>query len=159
MTEGGALTEVRFYHLEHQPLDKVLPRMLQMGLERGWRAVVQAGTDERAESLSSRLWAFEDDGFLPHGTKADGFASFQPVWLTAADENPNRANVRFYVDGARPLDITDLMRAVVIFDGHDEMAVKEAREDWKRFKGEGCEVSYWKQDGEGRWMNLAAPGS
>lgn len=130
-----------------------------MGLERGWRAVVQAGTEERVESLSNRLWTYEDDGFLPHGSKADGFASLQPVWLTAADENPNGANVRFYVDGARPATVADLMRAVVIFDGNDEMAVKQAREDWKRFTGEGCEVSYWKQDGEGRWRNLATSGS
>jgi len=151
------MTEVRFYHLERQPLDKVLPRMLQTGLERGWRAVVQAGSEERIESLSSRLWAYEDDSFLPHGTKADGFASLQPIWLTAADENPNGANVRFYVDGARPSDLTDLTRAVVIFDGNDAAVVTLAREDWKRFKSEGCEVSYWQQDGEGRWLNLAAP--
>lgn len=153
------MTEVRFYHLENQALDKVLPRMLQAGLERGWRAVVQAGSEERAESLSSRLWTYEDDTFLPHGTRADGFAPLQPIWLTAADENPNGANVRFYVDGATPSDVTGLMHAVVILDGNDEAAVKRAREDWKRFKVEGREVSYWKQDAGGRWMNLAAPGS
>lgn len=153
------MTEVRFYHLERQPLDKVLQRMLQTGLERGWRAVVQAGSDERVESLSNMLWSFDDSAFLPHGTKADGFAAIQPVWLTAADENPNTAQVRFYVDGASPSDLTGLMRAVVIFDGNDEAAVALAREDWKRFKAQGCEVSYWQQDGEGRWMNLAAPGS
>ena len=153
------MTEVRFYHLERQPLDKVLPRMLQTGLERGWRAVVQAGSEERVESLSSLLWSFEDNAFLPHGSKADGFASLQPVWLTAADENPNDANVRFYVDGARAADIEGLMRAVIIFDGNDEAAVALAREDWKRFKSDGCEVSYWQQNGQGRWQNLAAPES
>ncbi len=147
------MTEVRFYHLERQPLDKVLPKMLQTGLERGWRAVVQAGSEERVESLSSRLWAYEDDSFLPHGTKADGFASLQPIWLTAADENPNGAHVRFYVDGARPSAFTDLMRAVVIFDGNDAGAVTLAREDWKRFKSQGYEVSYRQQDGEGRWLD------
>lgn len=151
------MTEVRFYHLEHQPLDKVLPRMLQTGLERGWRAVVQADSDERVESLSGLLWAFDDSAFLPHGTKTDGCASLQPIWLTAADENPNGANVRFYVDGVRAMDVAGLTRAVIIFDGNDEAGVAAAREDWRRFKSDGCDVSYWQQDGEGRWLNLAAP--
>ena len=149
------MTEVRFYHLERQPLDKVLPRMLQMGLERGWRAVVQAGSEERVEALSSLLWTFDDEAFLPHGSKADGAAELQPVWLTASDENPNSAVVKFFVDGARPRDIAGLVRAVIIFDGGDEAAVASAREDWKRFKSEGCEVSYWQQDGEGRWQDRA----
>ncbi|MGH6855576.1 MAG: DNA polymerase III subunit chi [Aestuariivirga sp.] len=149
------MTEVRFYHLERQPLDSILPRMLQAGLERGWRAVVQASSSERVESLSNLLWIFDDNAFLPHGSQADGAAHLQPIWLTAADENPNGANVRFYVDGARPLDITGLTRAVVIFDGNDEAAVALAREDWKRFQSEGSEVSYWQQDDQGRWQNLA----
>ncbi len=155
--KGGGLTEVRFYHLERQPLDKILPRMLQTGLERGWRAVVQASSDERVESLSNLLWTFEDNSFLPHGTKADGLATLQPIWLTAVDENPNGAQVRFYVDGASVADIAGLMRAVVIFDGNDEAAVTLAREDWKRFKSDGCQVSYWQQDGEGRWLDRAKP--
>ena len=34
--------------------------------------------------------------------------------------------------------------------------VARARDDWKRFKGEGHAVSYWRQDESGRWLNLAA---
>lgn len=129
--------------------------MLQAGLERGWRAVVQADSPERVEQLSNLLWTFEESAFVPHGSKVDGMAHLQPVWLTADDENPNGANVRFYVDGARASNITGLKRAVVIFDGNDAAAVETAREDWKRFKAQGCEVSYWQQDGQGRWLDLA----
>jgi DNA polymerase-3 subunit chi len=149
------MTEVYFYHLERQPLDKVLPKLLAMGLERGWRAVVQAGSEERVEALSALLWTQSDDSFLPHGSKADGFAQLQPVWLTAETENPNNANVRFFVDGARAGAIGDLARAVIIFDGADDQAVARAREDWKRFTSEGHVVSYWQQDDSGRWHNRA----
>lgn len=150
------MTEVRFYHLEHQTLDKVLPGMLLKGLERGWRAVVQTSSDERAESLSAQLWSHSDENFIPHGTRSDGFAGMQPIWLTAANENPNNATVRFHVDGAKTEDIAGLSLAVIIFDGKDSDAVANAREDWKRFKAEGCEVSYWQQDEQGRWQNRAA---
>ena len=45
------MTEVLFYHLQRQPLEAVLPTLLVKSLERGWRAVVQATTDERLAAL------------------------------------------------------------------------------------------------------------
>jgi DNA polymerase III subunit chi len=151
-----AMTPVFFYHLDRQPLESVLPRMLQRSLERGWRVVVQAGSDERAEALAAMLWSFDDESFLPHGTKADGYADLQPIWLTAVDENPNGANVRFYVDGAEAVDIGGLVRAVILFDGSDSDALDRARAGWKRFRAAGHEVSYWQQDEQGRWVNRAS---
>lgn len=150
------MTPVFFYHLERQPLEAVLPKLLSLSLERGWRVVVQAGSDERAEALAAHLWSYDDESFLPHGTKTDGFADLQPVWLTAEDENPNAANVRFYVDGAPPGEIEGLTRAVVLFDGRDGEAIVRARAGWKRFRAAGHEVSYWQQDENGRWQNRAS---
>ena len=150
------MTEVRFYHLERRPLDSVLPRMLQVTLERGGRAVVVTGSEERAEQLAGLLWTFDDEVFLPHGTKADGMPDLQPIWLTSVDENPNGATAKFYVDGARPGAADGLDRLVVIFDGNDEQAVAAARDDWKRLKAEAkAEMSYWQQDEAGRWLNRA----
>ena len=149
------MTPVYFYHLERQPLEKVLPRLLATSLERGWRVVVQAGSEERAEALAALLWTYDDEGFLPHGTKQDGCPDLQPIWLTAEDENPNTANIRFYVDGAAVGGIDGLTRAVILFDGQDAEAVERARDGWRRFKGEGREVSYWQQDEQGRWQNRA----
>ncbi len=150
------MTPVFFYHLERQPLDAVLPKLLATSLERGWRVVVQAGSDERAEALAAQLWSQDEEGFLPHGTKADGFPDLQPIWLTAVDENPNNANIRIFVDGAEAGEIGGLTRAVILFDGNDQQAVDAAREGWKRFKAAGHEVSYWQQDEQGRWQNRAA---
>src|SRR5581483_12508566 len=66
---AGTMTEVLFYHLEHQPLERVLPSLVEKTLERGWRAVVQAGSEERIEALDMLLWTWREDSFLPHGTK------------------------------------------------------------------------------------------
>jgi DNA polymerase-3 subunit chi len=150
------VTEVFYYHLERQPLDRVLPKLLKQAFERGWRCVVQAGSPERVEALSSLLWTFEDDAFLPHGTKDDGAAELQPIWLTDGDDAPNGATVRFFVDGAAPGSIDGLTRAVIIFDGGDEAAIQQARDSWKSYRGLGAAVSYWQQDEAGRWQNRAA---
>ena len=47
-------TEVLFYHLEQQTLEKVLPSLVEKTLERGWRAVVQAGSQERRKEVAPR---------------------------------------------------------------------------------------------------------
>jgi DNA polymerase-3 subunit chi len=149
------MTPVYFYHLERRPLEQVLPRLLTTSLERGWRVVVQAGSEERVEALAALLWSFDDESFLPHGTKLDGAPELQPVWITAVDENPNQANVRFYVDGAEAGEISGLDRAVIMFDGNDAEALNRARAGWKRFRSEGHNVSYYQQDDQGRWQNQA----
>ena len=64
------MTELRFYHLQDQRLDRVLPQLLEMSLSRGWRVVVQASSEERVEALDAHLWTYRDDSFLPHGTVA-----------------------------------------------------------------------------------------
>jgi DNA polymerase III subunit chi len=149
------MTEFLFYHLEHQPLERVLPSLVEKTLERGWRAVIQAGSEERLEALDALLWTYKDDSFLPHGTKKDGNAELQPVYLTTGGDNPNGATVRFLVDGAVAPDLAGYARLVTLFDGHDPTAVATARAEWKRAKAAGCAVTYWQQSESGRWEKKA----
>src|SRR5262245_61784345 len=149
------MTEVLFYHLEHQPLERVLPNLVERTLARGWRAVVQAGSEERVEALDTLLWTYSEESFLPHGTRKDGNPVAQPVYLTADDINPNGATVRFLVDGADIGSMAGYEPIVYLFDGHDAAAVARAREQWKVVKAAGCAATYWQQSPEGRWEKRA----
>jgi DNA polymerase III subunit chi len=149
------MVEVLFYQLDRRPLETVLPQLLERTLERGWRACVQASSVERVEALSSALWTWRDEAFLPHGTVKDGNGELQPIWLTAGDDNPNGAAVRFLVDGAIAASLEGLERAVYMFDGHDESALAAARSRWSEARDAGHEVTYWQQDEDGRWVKRA----
>jgi len=147
------LTEVLFYHLQRQPIERVLPTLLEKSLERGWRVVVQASSDERVEALDAHLWTYRDDGFLPHGTYRESEAAQQPVLLTIRDDNPNAAQVRFVIDGAdMPADAESYERIVLLFDGEDDDAVTAARTRWSEAKAKGFAVTYWQADEDGRWQ-------
>ena len=149
------MTEMLFYHLEHQPLERVLPTLLEKSLERGWRVVVQASSEERIEALDAHLWTFRDDSFLPHGTWREAEARSQPILLTVNPDNPNGATVRFLIEGSMiPEDAEAYQRIVLIFDGEDPDAVAAARERWRESKAKGFDVTYWQTDGEGRWQRL-----
>ncbi len=153
------MAEIMFYHLEHKPWEQVLPAQLSKALERGWRCVVQIGKDEQVEDVSEILWKNDVDIFLTHGSKADGAAEKQPIWLTAETDNPNNATVRFFIEGAVVGDVSNLARAAILIDGRDENAVTAARADWKRLKAEGHEISYWQQDENYRWQNKSKAGN
>ena len=145
------MTDILFYHLEYQPLERVLPTLLERSLERGWRAVVEAGSRERAEVLDGLLWTYRQDSFLPHGIDGGEADADQPVLLTAGPENSNSANVRFFVDRAVPNSPEGYERIVYLFSGHDPDAVAEARLAWKALR-DGNEVTYWQQEANGRWV-------
>ena len=150
------MTEILFYHLQNQPLERVLPTLLEKSLERGWRVVVQAASEERIEALDAHLWTFRDDSFLPHGTHKQPEAAEQPILLTVNDDNPNRAEVRFLIDNAPvPDDASPYARIVLLFDGDDEDAVAAARTRWSEAKEKGLDATYWQPDAQGRWVKKA----
>lgn len=149
------MTEVLFYQLDRRPLESVLVSLLEKSLERGWRAVVQISDNERVDALDAHLWTYRDESFLAHGTAATGHSQHQPVYLTDAADNPNGAQIRFFVDGAEPQDVSEYERAVYLFDGRDDQQKQVARGHWAALRDAGHEVTYWLQDDDGRWRKQA----
>jgi DNA polymerase-3 subunit chi len=150
------VTEILFYHMQRQPLERVLPNLVERSLERGWQAAIQAVSEERLAALDDGLWTYADESFLPHGTDREPDAGTQPVVLTLRDLNPNGASIRFLVEGADlPPDAADYARICILFDGTDQDALLRAREQWRQAKAAGHAVAYWQQDEDGRWNKKA----
>lgn len=149
------MSEVLFYHLERQTLEQALPLLLSATLQRGWKAVVQTGSEARMQALDSHLWTYKDEAFLPHAAKGDArfadIAAEQPIWLTDEAETPNKANVLFLVDGGERDMIDGFERCVFMFDGRDEESVARARMRWSELKNAGHDLTYWQQTAEGKW--------
>jgi DNA polymerase-3 subunit chi len=150
------VSEIRFYHLQRTRLEAALPRMLERVLERGDRAVVMLGSEERVEALAAHLWTYNDRAFLPHGSARDGFAADQPIWLTMEDENPNGASVLLLADGAASARIDSYRLCVELFDGSDDQAVAGARRRWAAYKAAGHALSYYQQNEAGAWEQKAS---
>jgi len=150
------MTRIGFYHLTRWPLEQALPRLLEKVLASGLRAVVLAGSPERVQALSDRLWTYQPDSWLPHGCARDGEAALQPIWLTADDENPNGATVLVACDGAVPRAVEEFDRCLDLFDGTDEQAVVAARQRWKQWKEAGHVLTYYQQSESGGWIEKAS---
>jgi DNA polymerase III subunit chi len=149
------VSEVLFYHLQRQTLEQALPALLEKTLQRGWKAVVRVGSQERLDALDDHLWTYRDDAFLPHGGAGEGEPASQPIFLTTADERPNNAECGFAVGGADLQTGTGWTRLVLMFDGADDEALGRARLTWKEVKSAGHAATYWQQDDDGRWIKKA----
>ncbi len=152
------MPEVLFYHLTRRSLDEALPRLLEVSLARNWRVAVQTGDATRLKALDDRLWSYDPEKFLPHGTKADGEAETQPIYLTAEGDNPNGADVRFFVHGGAVAPLladtaaAPKLRAVLMFSGSDPAELLEARAQWKALRETGHELVYYQEDENGKWV-------
>jgi DNA polymerase-3 subunit chi len=152
--------DIWFYHLTRQPLERTLPVLLERCLERSWKAVVQAQTEERVTALDEVLWTYSEESFLAHGTARDGDGELQHVYLTTGQENPNGAQVRFFIEGARIAPALDAPagtyeRMILMFDGNDPDDLTAARAQWKELKAKDCTLSYWQQNEAGGWEKKA----
>jgi DNA polymerase-3 subunit chi len=146
------LSEVFFDHLQRQPLEAVLPRLLDKSRERGWRALVQVGSEERLATLDDHLWTYAEESFLPHGSDREADAGEHPILLTTGEANRNNAEILFLVEGASvPADISGYQRVMYLLDGSDPDAVASGRESFRTLRGAGHDLSYWQQDDDGRW--------
>ncbi len=149
------MVEVSFYHLQAEPLERALPRLLEKVHERGMRALIRFRNTSLLDQLDQALWTFKPVSFLPHGKAAENNAGHQPVLLALeGEENTNQSTVLVLLEDSDAPDLADYDRCLYMFDGNDSDLLAAARERWKQLKAEGVDVTYWQQ-GEGGWQKKA----
>ena len=150
------MTEVSFYHLQSDPIERALPRLLEKVRERGFRVLVRGMTEERLEILDEALWSYKPVSFLVHGRAGDTLdPAEQPIFLTReAEGNANGATILVLTEDAAAEDIKEYERCLYMFDGNDDAALKAARTRWKALKENDIPVSYYQQT-EAGWEKKA----
>jgi len=141
------MAEIGFYHLTRTDVGAALPALLGRTLAAGERALVLCGDGARVAALDEALWIPE---WIPHGTAKTPHPEWQPVFLTAVEENPAGARFLFLVDGAQSADLAGFLRVFDLFDGNDSGAVAAARGRWAAAKAGGHALTYWRQGEGGR---------
>ena len=101
--------------------------------------------------INSILWTYDQSSFLPHGTKKEGKAEYQPIWITEDHENPNESDVLVVLDGGDTPGLSSFKRCLEVFDGADAAAVDLARIRLSQYADLGYSITYWQQTSEGKW--------
>ena len=144
------MPETFFYQLNGDSPEAVLPRMLDMALQKGWRIEVRGLSRERMERLDLALWG-EGGEFRPHGLAGGPHDADQPILLTVGEGQGGR-DCLMALDGA-PVSESEAkatQRVCVVFDGGDASALATARAQWKALTGAGLAARYYVRE-DGTW--------
>ncbi|MGY6549753.1 MAG: DNA polymerase III subunit chi [Roseinatronobacter sp.] len=149
-----------FYHLTRNPMEVTAVTLLTRALAQGWRVAVRGGDQRALERLDQYLWTHSKAAFLPHGLAGGPQDAEQPILLTTMPAAPNAPDVLMLIDRAPvdPADVARHQRLWVLFDGHDEAALAQARADWKAMRAAQVLAEYWSEE-SGRWEKKAATGA
>ena len=146
------MVEISFYHLQQNSLEKTLPKLLEKIYGGRMKAVVLVENEEKLKEINDQLWTYSQSSFLPHGCEKDGFKKDHPIWLTTGLENPNDASVLVVVEGEEIKDFGAFDKCLNLFNGHDDAAVRRARQRWQNYRQQGHTLTYWFQDSKGTWQ-------
>ncbi|QUS36885.1 DNA polymerase III subunit chi [Falsirhodobacter algicola] len=139
-----------FYHLTQSRLEDTAFTLLKRALGAGWRVMVR-GDEAVLSVLDDALWTLDEESFLPHGRDGGGHDDLQPVLLgTGAIGNDANCLMVVGTAGFDPAEAAPLDRLWVLFDGLDNAALAQARDQWRGVVAAGVTAQYWSEE-SGRW--------
>ena len=148
------MTDIIFYEFVNSKLEKSLPKLVQLCIEKQLKVVIQCESEKTRDDLNSLLWIFEKESFLPHGTEADGYSDKQPVYLTCINENPNGAKAKIVfgmIDTGEIDSISDFDRYMIFIDNTNKDTLKAGSEFFQELIKSGFQPKYQQQNSNGGW--------
>ena len=152
-----------FYDLKTEKPENALLALIEPIIASKKRTVIVLKDTAEAERINDLLWSFDENSFIPHGSKKDGNEKMQPIYLADAEEfknfkksSPNSASFIVYMNAVIS-DIPDkdvYERCFVIFGNRNPAELENARTLWKKAMESGDEKHLWRRDGKWRDVPL-----
>lgn len=147
------MTEISIYYPTQLLPEKVLAKVLEKVLEGGQKALVLADSLEKVGFLNTMLWTYHPSSFLPHGTKEEGWADRQPIWISDKEENLNGASVLVSMETIIPASWQNYEKFIMILSGsEEEETLKKSLEKGRR---ENDTLSVFHQESTGSWKKVS----
>lgn len=149
------MAEIRFYHLQSQSIDVALPKLAELVLKSGNKGLIKVADKNMANQLDKALWTYSPESFLPHDIEGSKYPTDQDLFITTQDENPAAAKMALFVNCEKLEDLSPFDRVLYMFEGKLDEIISTARVDYKNYKDQGHQMSYWQQSDQGRWDQKA----
>jgi len=142
------MTQVDFYHLTRDPVERAIPAIAARIVKDGGRLLVVGAERSRLQAVSNALWDAGAESYLAHDFDDQLLPEVQPILLSEGIAASNGARFVALADGVWREEALGFDRAFYFFD---EATIEGARAAWVALnKTDGLTVRFWKQDG-GRW--------
>lgn len=134
------LPAVYFYHNARSPLQFACEQVAR-AWQRGRKIAVLCENGEQALAFDRLLWTFDPGSFIPHALHDSALAARSPVVIGSADASPAWPchDVLFNLS-ADPEPASPVFRLIVDIVGLSDSARLPARQRWRAYQAQGCEL-------------------
>ena len=107
--------------------------------------LVCCNDQETVEVIDNFLWAFKEDGFIPHSIDTKEKSSAYPILITTDIHKDYKHNVLLVLSGAliKEKDWQKFTKAYYFFDDQENKEKENARLMWKSLSALDVVCKYW----------------
>jgi DNA polymerase-3 subunit chi len=114
-------------------------RLIDKAYRQGHRLYLHVNDQTEAQALDDLLWSYRDDSFLPHNLYGENSSPTPPIQIGFAITPTEHADTLLNFTQDVPAFYQNFNRVVEIVL-QDEMSRKTARQHYKLYREQGCEL-------------------
>ena len=147
------LEKAYFYNSSHRDVVADIYWLVEKLFKEKNRILVCCKDLETVEVIDSFLWAYKEDGFIPHSTATKEKSSLYPILITTDIHEYYEHNVLLASSGIfiNEKDWRKFSKAYYFFDDQENKEKENAREMWKSFSSQKINCKYWVNKAN-RWV-------
>ena len=100
---------------------------------------------ENVKIIGDFLWAYRDDGFIPHSIEKEDQVSVYPILITSKIDKDYKHNTLLALNGilVEEKDCQKFSNVYYFFDNQENKEKENARIMWKNFVSQNVVCKYW----------------
>ena len=100
---------------------------------------------ENVKIIGDFLWAFRDDGFIPHSLEKEDLVSVYPILITSKIDKDYKHNTLLALNGVLVEEkvCQNFSSVYYYFDNQENKEKENARIMWKNFVSQNVVCKYW----------------
>ena len=100
---------------------------------------------ENVKIIGNFLWAYRDDGFIPHSLEKEDRDSIYPIHITSKIDKDCKHNTLIALNGIllEEKDCHKFSNVYYFFDNQENTEKENARIMWKNFVSQNAVCKYW----------------
>ena len=108
---------------------------------------------ENVKIIGDFLWAYRDDGFIPHSLEKEDQVSVYPILITSKIDKDYKHNTLLALNGilVEEKDCQKFSNLYYFFDNQENKEKENARIMWKNFVSQNVVCKYWVNK-ENKWV-------
>ena len=143
--ESKKIEKVYFYNSSQRDIVADIAVLTERLFLKNASIVIFCTDQETVAVVDDFLWAYKEDGFIPHSTQKNEKSSVYPILITSRIDQGYEHDVLLVLNGLliKEKDWQKFYKIYYFFDDQDNKEKENARSMWKNFSSLNAECKYW----------------